>query len=220
MSSYLDSTGRSLLMYKITHDGFTILVMGFTGKRAMKWKIDYLNLFNKMRTILLKSQNDDRNTIEWQREREELKGIRFGLCKAIKEFTEYAKNQGSEHADLYYSHITIACNNALFNVNSLKKIFKNLRDELDRKQLAKIKGLEVILEDQLIGLLYLGQLSYKEIYQKLKETCIKYSEIAGLQKPYGITYPEYKKCMNGKQLKIFNVQQKQLKLFEDRKMIS
>jgi phage regulator Rha-like protein len=194
--------------------------MGFTGKQAMKWKIDYLNLFNKMRMILLKSQNDDRNTIEWKNQRAELKDVRLGLCKAIKEFTEYAEKQGSKHADYYYSHITIACNNALHNVNSLKKINKNLRDELDRKQVIKMQSLEIILEDKLVALLKQGLLNYKEIFQKLKEICIKYADVIGMQKPRYITEPEYKKCMNGKQLKIFNVQQKQLELFENRKMIS
>ena len=42
LSTYKDVTGRSLPEYLITRDGFTLLVMGFTGEKAMKWKIKYI----------------------------------------------------------------------------------------------------------------------------------------------------------------------------------
>jgi Rha family phage regulatory protein len=34
--------------YLMNRDGFTLLVMGFTGDRALKFKLDYMNAFNKM----------------------------------------------------------------------------------------------------------------------------------------------------------------------------
>ena len=39
---------RQYLMYHITRDGFTFLAMGFTGKKAAKFKEDYIAAFNKM----------------------------------------------------------------------------------------------------------------------------------------------------------------------------
>jgi len=42
--------------YMMTRDGFTLLSMGFTGKRAIKWKIDYLNTFNAMEAALIRAQ--------------------------------------------------------------------------------------------------------------------------------------------------------------------
>lgn len=47
-SNYVDSRGKIQRMYKMTRDGFTILVMGYTGKRAMEFKIAYINQFNAM----------------------------------------------------------------------------------------------------------------------------------------------------------------------------
>ncbi|WP_419783597.1 Rha family transcriptional regulator [Maridesulfovibrio sp.] len=55
-SDYEDKTGRKLPAYNLTRDGFTILVMGFTGKAAMKWKIRYIEAFNAMEKQLLKPQ--------------------------------------------------------------------------------------------------------------------------------------------------------------------
>lgn len=39
---------RSEPYYKITRDGFSLLVMGFTGEKAYKWKIEFIKAFNEM----------------------------------------------------------------------------------------------------------------------------------------------------------------------------
>jgi Rha family phage regulatory protein len=38
--------------YLITRDGFSLLVMGFTGAKALSWKLKYIEAFNKMEEIL------------------------------------------------------------------------------------------------------------------------------------------------------------------------
>lgn len=47
-SYYYDKKHERRPMYYMTRDGFTLLAMGFTGKRAMEWKIKYINAFNTM----------------------------------------------------------------------------------------------------------------------------------------------------------------------------
>ncbi len=49
---YQDQKGEFRPMYKITRDGFSLLVMGFTGEKAYKWKIEFINAFNKMEAII------------------------------------------------------------------------------------------------------------------------------------------------------------------------
>lgn len=51
-SSYLDSYDRSQRMYVMNRDGFTLLAMGFTGKKAMSFKLEYIQQFNKMEQSL------------------------------------------------------------------------------------------------------------------------------------------------------------------------
>ena len=46
--NYKDRTGRKLPEYLMTRDGFSLLAMGFTGKKAMAFKIAYINRFNEM----------------------------------------------------------------------------------------------------------------------------------------------------------------------------
>lgn len=38
--------------YQLTRDAFVLITMGFTGKRALQWKIDYINAFNAMEAKL------------------------------------------------------------------------------------------------------------------------------------------------------------------------
>ena len=44
--------GKEYPMYVMNRDGFTLLVMGFTGSDALKFKIDFINAFNKMEEAL------------------------------------------------------------------------------------------------------------------------------------------------------------------------
>jgi Rha family phage regulatory protein len=43
---------RQEAMYRLTHDGFALLAMGFTGREALRWKIAFLNAFRAMETQL------------------------------------------------------------------------------------------------------------------------------------------------------------------------
>ena len=53
---YKDSTGRVLPAYRMTRDGFTFLVMGFTGKRATLFKWAYIAAFNAMEAELFQQK--------------------------------------------------------------------------------------------------------------------------------------------------------------------
>ena len=66
LSEYTDSTGRKLPCYNLTRDGFSLLVMGFTGQKAYKWKIEFIKAFNLMEAELtrLKSQRPPLTQIE------------------------------------------------------------------------------------------------------------------------------------------------------------
>ena len=47
-STYIDSIGRKQRCYLLTKDGFTLLVMGYSGEKAIQFKIAYINRFNEM----------------------------------------------------------------------------------------------------------------------------------------------------------------------------
>ena len=43
-----DSYGRKQKTYYMNRDGFSLLVMGFTGAEAIEWKLKYIEAFNSM----------------------------------------------------------------------------------------------------------------------------------------------------------------------------
>mgnify|MGYP004463954435 FL=1 len=50
--SYKDQWNRKQLCYFMTRDGFTMLVMGYTGNKAMQFKEFYINRFNELETTV------------------------------------------------------------------------------------------------------------------------------------------------------------------------
>ena len=51
-SEYVNSRGRRYPEFLLTRDGFSLLVMGFTGKKALEWKLKYIKAFNEMEEAL------------------------------------------------------------------------------------------------------------------------------------------------------------------------
>jgi len=47
-----DLTGESTSHYEMDRDGFTLLAMGFTGTKALKWKLRYIEAFKMMEAQL------------------------------------------------------------------------------------------------------------------------------------------------------------------------
>lgn len=47
-NNYIDTKGRTQYEYLINRDGFSLLVMGFNGNKALEWKLKYIDAFNKM----------------------------------------------------------------------------------------------------------------------------------------------------------------------------
>ncbi|MCB4226589.1 Rha family transcriptional regulator [Mannheimia haemolytica] len=69
-SYYFNEQNKKQPMYLMTQDGFTLLVMGFTGKKAMQFKESYISVFNAMRKQIIA--------------RAELKSDQHRLNEAIK----------------------------------------------------------------------------------------------------------------------------------------
>lgn len=50
-----DKYNRQQRAYLMNRDGFSLLAMGFTGSRALEWKVKYINAFNSMEKSLKSS---------------------------------------------------------------------------------------------------------------------------------------------------------------------
>ena len=55
-SDYIDAQGKPRPEYLMNRDGFSFLVMSFTGVEAMEWKLKYIEAFNKLEEALIKER--------------------------------------------------------------------------------------------------------------------------------------------------------------------
>ena len=158
--SYIASNGKRNPMYIMNRDGFTLLVMGYTGEKAMQFKLDYIKQFNAMEKAL-------RGKLL---EREKGIAVRQALTKALQQSSENDRMHG--HA---YSVYTNCIYKALFNKNAKqlreeygidKKV--DLRSYFNEEQLTSIKSMEMLVS----GLIDCGW-GYEQIKTFIEQTNTK-----------------------------------------------
>lgn len=49
---YLDRQKKPRLMYEMSEEGFALTMMGFTGKEALQWQVDFIDAFMAQRAAL------------------------------------------------------------------------------------------------------------------------------------------------------------------------
>lgn len=103
------------------------------------------------------SEKDDK----WLGIRKETKQVRRMETDAIKRFVEYAKNQGSTHADTYYAHFTKIA-------NKRAGIEPGRRDSADQKMLLRLKSLETLIEMRLETLMH-NKVAYKQAFLDIRD---------------------------------------------------
>ena len=147
-------------MYSITRDGFTLLAMGYTGEKAMRFKEAYIRQFNEMEKLLIGKI----------REREKGIAVRQALTNALKESQENERMHG--HA---YSTYTNAIYKSIFgkNANQLREEYgigkkENLRDMFSAEELRAIQSMECLVS----GLVDCGW-AYEKIRDFIQENSVR-----------------------------------------------
>lgn len=124
-------------------------------------------LFTKWVTKVLKQIRingyyvSDNEGDKWLKTRKETKQVRRMETDTVKRFVEYAKSQGSTHADQYYMNFTKLVQNHL-------GIDAGSRDKQDQKTLLKLKSFETIVDMRIDSLMKMD-LPYKVIYGSVRD---------------------------------------------------
>lgn len=74
---------RDSKVYRMTKDGFMLLVMGFTGKRAMSIKIAYINAFNRMAAQLAQQTPPSIDGLITPEQKEAIKQLVLARSKSV-----------------------------------------------------------------------------------------------------------------------------------------
>ncbi|ENP7024160.1 Rha family transcriptional regulator [Campylobacter coli] len=142
LSKYIDSTGRILPCYKITRDAFSLLVMGFTGEKAYKWKVEFIKVFNEMEKRLrnIEYEKHDklafRQSLGYKSQLAQQKQKYENEIKALKYDLEQSKNNFKDKLNcilakngLYAFDFKTFKNYAL----KLEKMLKDLKDDENKE---------------------------------------------------------------------------------------
>lgn len=163
-SFYMNSQNKRQPMYYITKDGFTLLVMGYTGDIAMRFKEAYIKQFNAMERVLTGKQI----------EREKGIAVRQSLTKALQQSTENERMHG--HA---YSTYTNIIYKVIFGMDAKRLREKygiekkvNLRDCFSAEELKALESMECLVS----GLIDCGW-GYDQVKTFIEQTNTK--QLAG-----------------------------------------
>lgn len=166
LSSYTSIQNKKQPMYCMTRDGFTLLVMGYTGEKAMKFKEGYIRQFNAMEKVLLGKI----------RERDKGIAVRQALTNALKESQENERMHGhaySTYTDMVYRTLFGKTAKQLREEKGISTK-DNLRDFLTEEELKAVQSKEMLVS----GLVDCGW-GYSQIRDFLKGQSQNMLEQAG-----------------------------------------
>lgn len=156
--------GRPASIYLLNEPQATLLITFLKNSDVVAdFKVELVRQFFEMRKFIA-----ERHTAEWIATRKQGKITRRAETDVIQDLVSYAKEQGSEHADMLYMTYSKLANSmcgikgrdnaTIYQLNNLS-IFENLILQMIRS------GIE-------------QNLNYKRIYQECKDRCIQAKQIA------------------------------------------
>lgn len=133
--------------YNLTRDGFSLLVMGFTGEKAYRWKVEFIKAFNEMekrlRTLEFEKQNKlaFRQSIGYKSQLIQQKQKYENEIKALKYDLEQNKDFKEKLNCILAKNGLYAFDFETFKNYSLKleKMLKELKDDADKGQKLALK---------------------------------------------------------------------------------
>ena len=162
--TYTDAKSENRKMYYMTRDGFSLLAMGFTGKKALQFKLAFLDKFNSMEREL--------DNLRHKQHRIQQLGTYHQAMDAVKLFVDYAKSCGSTNADRYFQNF-----NRLFNKNI--GVDAGQRSNLQTWQYSELDRFQVITAAVIKGGIA-GHKHYKDIFSDVKAKIADYVKIAAI----------------------------------------
>ena len=167
--------GSHYTAYLVNRDCFMLLALRFDTKKARQWQGRFLSAFNLMEDSLQQVQTN-KSDMEWNEGRLIGKQARLEETDTIKEFIEYAVNQGSTHANFYYTLVTNATYKAL---GLMAQKHPKLRDQMNIYEISQLMLAEKLAANKIKEYMALER-NYKDIYNSVKDDLINFADAVRL----------------------------------------
>ena len=160
-------SGQEMKIYLLNEPQATFLITLLKNTEiVVNFKLELVKQFYKMRQFIL-----ERQTTQWIETRKQGKLTRKSETDVIKELVEYAKNQGSKNAEMFYMTYSKLAN---------KMAGIDKRDNATINQLNNLSLIEnIILHCIRAGIEQ--EKHYKKIYQDCKARLVMFKDIAYLE---------------------------------------
>lgn len=142
--SHFMNRGKSYPEYLMNRDGFVLLAMGFTGKKALHFKMAYIDAFNAMEAQLMNARNDqfvglgddEIKILRAIKFAEELSKTLFWLAKSESAAKKLAVECAARHFNLNIELFSFMLSNTaeseVFNVTEIGRILKIEANDVNR----------------------------------------------------------------------------------------
>ena len=158
---------KKLAEFQQKHSVVTTIILNIPRlPEALEWKLQYIRAFNQMENFIR-----EKSTQMWIETRKAGKLTRKAETDTIQKLVEYAKGQGSSHAEMLYMTYSRLAN---------KMAGINKRDEATVMQLNNLSLMEnIILHEVDLGIMR-GK-HYQEIYRDCKKRLEAVKDLAYLE---------------------------------------
>ena len=167
----VEGNNKSYPEYLMNFDGFSILVMGFNGKKAIQFRVKFVEEFRRMREELDRINLNHKNA-EWLEKRKMNKIGNKSMTDALKPVVELAERQGSKNGNKIYLNVQ-RLQNKIIGANA------GQRDQLELWQMNALDTLQFIAKTIAAGLVAQGA-DWHQVYKDIKVAYENYSRLSFL----------------------------------------
>jgi Rha family phage regulatory protein len=172
-SSYIDSQNRTQKRYELSREGFDLIVLGFTGEKALKYKVWFIDEFHKKSRLITQHKiiaAQHQENPMWLELRNEGKSARKSLTDAIQAYELPQRVAEGKAHENFVATRTINYTQMLYKkMNINLPAGSNPRDVLDARTLIKLEDAELRVADFIEKNTAEG-MHYKPSYQLIKES--------------------------------------------------
>lgn len=142
-----EQNGQTYPQFLITKDGFALLAMGFTGKKALQFKLKFIDAFNRMEDALRELSANPIIDQRWLETRLGTKISHKPFTDAVALLISHVRRFGDTRPDkFFYGHIT----NILQNACGIRR---GQRDKAPVANLNKLDQVQQMIANLIIQLL-------------------------------------------------------------------
>lgn len=168
-ASYVNSRGKTYRKYNLTRKGFDLVALSFTGEKALKYKVWFIEVFHKKAEVLTTLELNKNNSLV-QTIRGETKPARDALTDAIQRYELPQRvAEGKAHEKFVETRIMNYTKllNKVLDIEVIVGV--STRDTLSPRMLFKLEELEYKIAKQIQELTELNGCHYKQTYKLIKK---------------------------------------------------